>query len=522
MQHDQNHGVIEPRQRKEHARAGVLVGFLMMAGSGYFELATGLLRWIFVLRLLGPTGRGLVGIVQVAEQYLSNIHLGGLHGITKRLPQALGTRDEIRAQQIEDVGATWVLVTAVVGAIGMASAGLLWPGVGPLTRIIVCLGASIYLCDQTYNLYRTIGRAWQVYLPLVAGSVVLSLGLTAFMIGGAAIGKALGATAGWLLASAAAVLTLHWTMQLRVRFRLDKSILRDLILTGIPLAAMAFGDALLVNLEGTMLLRRNAAVLGLYMGVAMQARRYLFNLARAITFVITPHFLEQFAQHRSPQRLRESVLRAATGSAFAAPFLALGSAALLPPAVHTLVPKFSAAVSAGKVTSFATCLMIIPLAFSAALVALDREWDSVIAQLAGAAAIAVLAWEPAGHENLLGVAMASAAGTWLASTGVSVAAMRRLGISIGGAVWRVLALQAPLAWSVASFIACDKLAWEYARLADASWGGALLRLCIAWALMLPLAVMAEKRYGMLARVKASLARAAARAGPTENVDQEQP
>ncbi len=490
---------VHPRPRKQHSRRRLLHAFAMMAGTGYFELATGLIRWIAVLRLLGPTGRGLIGLVQVAERYLANIHLGVLHGITKRLPQALGRSDEEAAQRIEDVGVTWIMLASAVGAVGMLLAGLLWPGLEPLTRLVVCIGASIYMCDQTYNLYRTIGRSWQVYQPLVAGSVVLSLGLTSLMVGGAWIGHTLGATFGWLLASAGAVMALHWTTGLRVRVRVHWPTVRELIAAGIPLTAMAFGDMLLLTLDGTLLLRLNATVLGLYMGVAMQTRRFLFNLARAITFVLTPHLLERHARENEIEKLRASVLRAAHAAALGVPTMALATALLLPPAVRTLVPKFYEAVPAGQVTSFVSCLMIVSLTFGAALIALDREWFSVAGQLLGAAVIAAAAWAPAGRGDLFGVAVGSSVGTWVAAMAVSAAALRHMGLGFVRVMYELVCLQLPLAWAVAAFFIAERAAAVVAAPAADSWPGALLRLAVAMALAGPMAIVAEKRYRFLAR-----------------------
>ncbi len=489
----------QPRDRQQVSRTGLLASFLMMAGSGYFELFTGLFRSVVVMRYLGPTGNGLVSIVRLLQQYLSNSHLGVLHGLTKHLPRALGAGDEERVAKIEDVGATWVLATSTLCAAGIAAIAIASSNLGLPTRYVLLIGAPVFLCGQMYDLYRAIGRAWQVYQPMVLASVVFSLALTALMIVGAWLGWASGAMLGWLAASVASLMALQATMRLRVCLRIDWSIVWRLVTSGIPLAAMAFADMLLVALDGTLLLRRGATTFGLYAGIAMQIRRYLFNLARSLTFVLMPHFLEQFARHGSHEKLRSTVMQAAAAASCAVPVLSLVSAVFLPAVVQTFVPRFYAAVPAGQVTAFATGLMILPLSFSTALVTLDAEWHSVAAQLAGAAVLAVLAWEPAGKGDMVGVALASAAGSWFVAMTVGALALSRLGMGATRLTGTLLSLQVPIGLSVAMFWLANCLAETLTGLPHRTWAGCGVRLMICVVLAGPGLAWAERRHLVLRR-----------------------
>ncbi|MCD6350785.1 MAG: hypothetical protein J7M26_01590 [Armatimonadetes bacterium] len=487
-----------PRDRRQGERAGLLANFLMMAGSGYFELFAGLIRSVLVMRLLGPTGNGLVGVVRLAQQYLSNSHLGALHGITKHLPRALGAGDHARAEQIEDVGATWVLLTSSMGAAGILLVSLWASHLGLPTRQVLALGSVVFLCGQVYTLYRTVARAWQVFRPLLLASVAYSVSLTVLMIGGAWAGWATGAVAGWLGASVLAIVVLHYTMRLRIRLSLAWPVVRSLIAAGIPLAAMAFADTLLVALDGTLLVRRGATTFGLYAGIAMQTRRYLFNLARSLTFVLMPHVLEEFAHHKDLVRLRGTALRAATAAACTVPALSLLTALLLPPAAQTLVPKFVTAVPAGQIVAFGTALMILPLAFSTVLVALDAEWPSVAAQLAGAAVIAVAAWQPAGRGDMVGVALASAMGSWVVAMAVGWLALSLTGLRTLQTLRTLAGLQLPLAGAVVTFWLAN-FAGDELQMHAYTWSGGLLRLAVAAALAAPGLAWAEHRYRLVRR-----------------------
>ncbi|MCX7599563.1 MAG: hypothetical protein N2512_11970 [Armatimonadetes bacterium] len=495
---------VKLRDRQQHARTGLLASFLMVAGSGYFELLTGLVRSVLVMRLLGPTGVGLVGIILLLERYLSNVHFGALHGISKLLPRAIAAEDEARAQQIENTGATWVMATATLGAAGVVVGALLWPGLALPTRLVLGLGAAVFLCDQAYNLYRVVGRSWQVYTPLVVGSVVWTCSLTVLMVVGAWAAGPVGAAMGWLVASSVSAYALHASVRLQPKMSMHWPALRSLLLAGLPLTAMAFADTLLLTLDATILLRHGATVFGLYSGIAIQARRYIFNLVRSLSFVLMPHLLEEYGRHRCNKRLRAAALEPTIALAIGVPLLAAVTAVLLPPAARTLVPKFSAGVPAGQIAAFGTCLMTLPLALSICLVVLNREWEAVAGQVAGAAAIALCVWGPASRGDLTVTAIAAAFGCWVTTIAIGINALARLGEPVLKAVLTLATLHLPLAWTLAAWQVAHRLAEYSLHLHADTWAGALVRLGIMSICLSPLVAYAAKRFDVRGRTRRAL------------------
>jgi O-antigen/teichoic acid export membrane protein len=512
-----SNGDLAPRDRRQESRTGLLANFLMIAGSGYFELLTGLVRSILVMRFLGPTGQGLIGLVQLVERYLSNSHLGVLHGISKLLPSSIGTGNEEEAQELEDSGVSWTIVTGAISAAGIILAAFLYPGIEPLTRLVLAIGALVYFSDQVYNLYRTVARAWQVYQPLVLSSVVLSLALTLFMILGAWRGLAVGAMLGWLAATLLAVVAQYVGVRIIIRPRLHRATVKKLLLAGIPLAAMAFGDTLLTSVDSTILLRRGAVMaFGLYVGIAMQTRRYIFNLVRALSFVLLPHLLEEFARNRSLERLRAVALQPTVALSIGVPFLSALTAVFLPAAAHTFVPKFYSAVPAGQIVAFGTCIMTLPLALSASLIVLDREWEAVAGQCVGSLAIVLFAWESAGRADLVGVAVGSSLGAWCMTVTLGLVAMARLGMSLSHSLLALFTFHIPLAWALGAWLAADRFAPQLGAGPAYSWPGAFVRFAVMALLLAPLAVYTVRRFGIPRRFKAAVShlRQARKGGPS--------
>jgi len=106
------------RKARGHSQS-MLSGLGMILGSSYGDMLLGIVRGILVMRAIGPTARGLMCLVHLFGRYLSNSHLGSLHGLSKELPIALGRDDHEDATHIENVGTTAVVLLSVLASGGM-------------------------------------------------------------------------------------------------------------------------------------------------------------------------------------------------------------------------------------------------------------------------------------------------------------------------------------------------------------------------------------------------------------------
>ncbi len=489
---------VGPRRRGK--RVGPVLGAALVAASGYVEMALALVRSILVMRLLGPTGRGIIGLVQLAEQYLSNIHLGALHGVTKQLPLELGKGSEGSAASIEDVGTTWVLVTAFVGAVGMTAAGLLWPDLGTTTRAAFIIGGGIFLADNCYNIYKVILRSWRTFHLVAAGSLIYAATLTACMILGAAVGGVEGAALGWLMAGIVSVWFFDTACRLNIVTRFDWQVVGRLISTGLPLAALAFADVLLVTGDAVVLSRRGAHSLGLFIGVAVQTRRYLFNIVRAAGFVLMPHFIAENARRTSRDWLRKSCLTAVETLCVLVPYAGFAAAVLLPIAVHYLVPRFEPAVPAGQVAALGVGLLAAPIVLGYALVACNREMWALPAKALGGLCTVGLAWVPAGRGDLVQTAAAAAMGAAIGGVAMIIASVPALRLGVRGVLALFVSHFGPVALAAGCFVLGRgaAAAWGFDLL---HWQGVLIALAVGSAMYLPVLLIGQKRVRLLSRLK---------------------
>ena len=331
--------------RETHRRSGALSSTVMMQGSSYFDILLGVVRGILVMNLLGPTGRGTLRLVSLFHRYLTNAHLGILHGLTKELPQALGHGDTRAADEIEAVGTAYVVLSGLVGGLGMVLFGW-FSGYGSDTRLAMMAGGGVLITLQTYSLYRCVIRAWDRFSVLAGGSVANTTSEFALIILGAKLFHTVGAMLGWLIADVISLLYFRFASRFQVPVRFDWRVALRLLRTGIPITLIIFADTLLRTVDGVIVVGHFSAYrFGLY-SVAMQMAVYLTSIAESGNFVMMPRIIETYAANGDLARVRRQVMLPTIAAATIMPVAAGAAFILLPPMVSTIVPKFEGCIFA--------------------------------------------------------------------------------------------------------------------------------------------------------------------------------
>jgi len=347
----------------------VLSGLAVILGSSYGDMLLGVVRGILVMRAIGPTARGLMRLVHLFGRYLSNSHLGSLHGLSKELPMALGREDHEDATRIENVGTTAVLVLATLASGGMLAYALLGRGMQGPTRLTLAIGAGIVLGGQAIAVYRVVLRAWGTYSVLAVATMVMSLGQFGLIVAGAVLFGLMGAMWGWLAAVTVTLMYFAMASNFRINPCLDWLVLWRLIRVGIPIAGVLFSSILLRTIDGVLVVKYyDAYHFGLY-SVAMQMAAYLYRIPR-------------------PEALRDYVIRPTLAAGLIMPVLAGFVFIVLPAMINTIIPKFSPAIFAAQVLSLATVFLALPVAADAVLIAFNKEWTVIVNKLVGAAVAA--------------------------------------------------------------------------------------------------------------------------------------
>jgi O-antigen/teichoic acid export membrane protein len=490
----------------------------MMMGSSYFDLLTSLIQTVIVMRLIGPTGRGLMTISDLFTKWLANTHLGAMHGLSRRLPVALARHEEQRAQDLEDVGMSFVLATSILSALGMLGTAVFCLSWGTVTREVIACGAGIFLCSQTVTVYRVVLRAWGTFSVLALSSMVMNVAQLVLVVAGAWAYGVVGAMVGLLAANLLQLGYLHWAGRLRIRVRYNWPLIFALISSGLPLVAITYADILLRTVDRAMVGKlMGAHALGLYWP-ASQLAMYLFRIPESVGFVLMPRIWEKYGVEDDAAALRQHVLAPTMAAATVMPVLSGLLFIMIPQVLRALVPLYVEGTYAAQVLAMGGAFLALPIAACGLLVAMRREWLVTLTKLAGAAVIAGGAWWTLRHSgDLAHVAMYAVSGFALASLLALVAALGNYYRSRWRLALEIIICHVPFVWSILAIRGAGLLSDLLpVSLHEHSWRIMTMRMVIFLVLCLPVLWYGDRRTGVLRRTRALvMGKLAARVRPAE-------
>ena len=505
---------IPPRRRQS-----VTAGLAMVLSSSYSEMLLGVVRGLVVMRIIGPTARGLMEVVSLFSRYLSHVHLGTLHGLGKELPTALGREDHDDAAHLENVGTTAVLLLTSLACLGMLFWALVAPDKEPLTRTTLALGAGIILAGQTVVLYRTILRAWGTYSVLAIATTLTSICQFVLMIGGAVLYGLLGVMWGWLGGTLLTLLYLNFAAKFQVRLVLDRAMVFRLIRVGLPIAAIVFADVLMRTVDGILLYRYyDLYRFGLYT-MAWRIAAYLYRIPEAGGFVLMPRIWERYGAHSRVEVLRDYVVRPTLAAGLIMPVIAGFLFIIIPNMILILVPKFAPATYAAQVLAMSGVFLALPVAANGLLIALNQEKIVVFNKLVGALVVAagtvlVMAVRPSLTVGsvLIAIKPSLASVAQAAGTGYAVASLLTLYIVLRRfyrsrwLLWAELAVcYLPLLWALIALKTSGVTTTWLLGPEPSIWVRMPLRILFFSVLVLPVLWYAERRTGLVRQVRAMVA-----------------
>jgi len=483
----------DSRRPERPLRASAAV--TLIGGSSYVAMLVSVVRSILVMRLIGVRGRGIMRYVALIKGYLANAGIGFRHGVSKKLPLAIGAEDEEQAAAIEDAGFAAVTLATAAAALGMLLWAVFLSAADRETRIALAIGAGILLGEEVVVLYWCVLRSWSSFGMLALADLVRTAAQFALVVGGATLLGVTGAMLGWLAAVLVVLTYIHLVSRVLVKLRFDWAQMSHLFLVGLPIALISLSDTLLRSIDGAILARYyDLEQFGLY-SVAMQMAAYLFAIPQAAGFVIWPRVLEAYGAADQDGKTQRRVVAPTIAAAGIMPVLAGMAYLAIPPAIGLLLPKFSDSVAAAQVLGMGSVLLALPLATNSALVAKNREALVILAKLAGAGLAGGLTWYLVRNSApLVHVAAAACFGFGLAAV-LSLAIQLREFFPRRGELAREVALcLLPLVWAVGALWAAIRLV-TLARMDPASLHGAVLALLAFVVLSSPCAVYGHLRTG---------------------------
>jgi O-antigen/teichoic acid export membrane protein len=397
-------------------RDAIVRDTIVLSGSRYLILGLGMLRNLFMARLLGADSYAYWVLFLLVLQYADQAHLGLRLAGDCEIPVLRGRGDEAGARRTGNVLLGAILGIAALALLVSAGGGLaLMQRGGPIgdydARLLgvgLVATAVILFTDQLSRFHLMILRTKKRFV--FSGAAELSAE-TLRTSGVIALGWAWGLPGGFiasLLASAAIALFLHIAARGEFRPAWDGRRLRALFTAGFPLFLSNLAGLLIISCDrvvgGVMLRGQDFSLYG-FATTLMLLPVFASHGLREVLF---PTFGERFGSGGETRALYPMISRSMYAVAFATPPLVAGVLYGGEIVIRLVLPAFVPAIPIMELLSYGIAFMSIASLPVAVLMITRRAWLAL--GLEGIAVVAAAVCY-AGLPPLWGPVVALALGT---------------------------------------------------------------------------------------------------------------
>lgn len=281
---------------------------LLYSGASYIAIFIGFFVSVFSKRFLGVSGAGYWALLTVATTYGMYIGLGIQNALIREVPQCIGAKEIEKAEEIENVTYSFLLVAGLAGAfvIWILSFFLFED---PLLRIGMKIIAVLILVTQFYNLILNILRARKQISILSRVAVLNALFVAVLALPGAYLFNVNGFAIGMVIATALSFyfakrwanisfsLNYNWAqMWHQIKIGLSMLLASILYRTFLSIDKIMIGK--MIGIEQ----------LGLYT-IGIMAIQQVGSLPRFFSIVIFPHIQEKYGATKDVKDVRNMILK---------------------------------------------------------------------------------------------------------------------------------------------------------------------------------------------------------------------
>lgn len=334
----------------------------------------GALGGLLVARFIGPEEAGRFRTYTIPLLYLTFLHLGTFDGLWRQIPFYTGRNQPDRVEAVASAAGAWNLLIsagASVAFCGLAAVAFLRGDLhgfgGWLSQVLYAWG--VYYAGYLRATYRTIhqfvslARA-QFFQAALNFALVFTVPFLGFF--GLCIRGALPAVAGAGL--------LHWGRPLRIRYRLDRGALGEVVRVGLPFSFWgSLNTSIWAATESALMLSLGGLTgLGL-LAVAAVIRDGLNVLPQSVYQVLTPRVVEAYAREGSVRSAQSRAVVVTAGLTLTMVVVVAIGSYLLGLLVPLAIPKYAQGVPLMKVCLWFSVLEAASLPFNA-LFATGKSW----------------------------------------------------------------------------------------------------------------------------------------------------
>jgi len=302
-----------------------------------------IMQAFLIARVLGPYLFGAWTILMIILSYNVHAHFGLVHGMNKEMPYLRGKGEPEQAERARDNCFWAICIIAIVASIiliilSFALEDSLAPELIKGLRIL----AGVTFLRQIYIFLASLLRAdkkfgtLSVFVTLFAALSILFVLLYFFTFTNKLYAAILALLSGYLLANA----FVFFRTRYKFKLSLDRSVIKHLFITGLPLIFIDIGYILFVSIDRWMIAGMiNQEHVGYY-GVALAIANFLFTASSVLAAVLYPRMLERYGQTQDPKESRQLVYTPTIATAYLMVLACALACFVTPLLIHYIVPAY--------------------------------------------------------------------------------------------------------------------------------------------------------------------------------------
>ena len=295
---------------KSLCRENIIKDTSVFSGSVYISQAMFFIRGFLNARILGPGMYGLWSGLNIILNYSAYARLGSLNAMNREIPYQNGRRSAEDMDRTRNAAFTICLATSFIFSLAVIAAGLLLRYRISLNEVIGFITiAFIAFILSIFEFYQTSVIALKKFTLISKANVVfavLSVALTLVLV------QRFNIYGVYAVAALIPLLNLSylWFKEpCRVKLYFDLKEMSSLIKIGLPLGAINFLDATVINIPSIIVLALlGKAGLGYY-SVAILATRFLTYFPNSVHRTFEPYIYQRYGETHDISDLKKYLFK---------------------------------------------------------------------------------------------------------------------------------------------------------------------------------------------------------------------
>jgi len=339
----------------------------LYTASSVARTAAQFIASLITVRLIAPEELGLWSSISLATTYAFFLQAGVTNGLGRELPYQLGAGDSESAKRLAGTSQTFVLGGSLLVVLAGLVALVACRDQGPAALLCIVAVIPITVATLYQNFLTVTFRSKSSFLALAktqfwtAGLVVLSLPILYYWGFDGLLLRA-------VLVTVAGVWLMHHVRPIRVANLWDGPSFKTLMMTGLPIFALAYLESISVTADRLVLLKYGGVEQVGFYSLAMYAWQALTILPMSLGQYVYPRMTYSYGKDNDPRALWASAWKVGVLVLVLMTPIALLCALAVPWAVPLFFPKYVSGVPAAQILIFASV-------FYGAVIGVNALWS---------------------------------------------------------------------------------------------------------------------------------------------------